>query len=52
MDFKTVIEKLLTIAPPGAVVEKVEIYSDLLGVNEISDIWYDEDSKSIVIQED
>ena len=51
MDLKTLIEKLLTVAPPGAVVKGVEVYNkDLLGVSKITDVWYEKDSKTIVIK--
>ena len=50
MDLKTLIEKLLTVAPPGAVVKGVLVYGSLIGVSDITDIWYDEDSKTIFIQ--
>lgn len=47
MDLKTLIEKLLTAAPPGAVVEEVLIRG--YGVDIIG-IWYDQCTSSIVIQ--
>ena len=50
MDLKTLIEKLLTAAPPGAVVEVVRVDTNLLGVLDIVDIWYDNYTNSIVIQ--
>jgi len=54
MDLKTLIEKLLTAAPPGAVVEEVLVFGELFqsdgSSGSISDIWYDNYTNSIVIQ--
>lgn len=47
MDLKTLIEKLLTAAPPGAVVREVLIRGYGEG---IVGIWYDQYTNSIVIQ--
>ena len=54
MDLKTLIEKLLTVAPPGAVVKGVLVYGELFqsedASGEVIDIWYDQITNSIIIQ--
>ncbi len=56
MDLKTLIEKLLTVAPPGAVVKDVLVYGKRLDrIDEdgrIVNVWYDHVTNNIIIEGD